>query len=235
MTLRLSRHTLTAATVAVALTVAGCSASPSEDPSQDAGAASPTSSPQSASTGTDLPDEAATSTENVPSPPVITEEPLAQEPAPQQPQSSFDGSTSPQTAPSGDGTFLSVTAIRVGQHDGFSRVVIELDGQGNQPGFDSRYVSGAFAAGSGDPISVAGDQILGLNVTGWGYPFDTGVDPYAGPRTIGGPAGGSIAQVQAGTFFEGAAEFFIGIRGDQKPFRTYTLTNPTRVVVDISD
>ncbi|MBD8507939.1 hypothetical protein HT102_15735 [Hoyosella sp. G463] len=236
------RHMRRSALVVPAILILGIAGCGSDDADLPASVTTPEMSPQSAATGADLPDEEPGATENVPSGPEIEETPL--QPAPSRPDnntsrggsgSAFSGTLGPAAKQSGDGTFLSVTGIRVGEHNGFTRIVVDLAGQGDQPGYDLRYVDAAYAAGSGDPIAVSGDAILAFNVTGWGYPFDTGVDPYSGPKTIGGPASGSVAEIEVGTFNEGVAQMFVGVRGGQREFTAMTLTNPPRVVLDISD
>ncbi|WP_278315324.1 AMIN-like domain-containing (lipo)protein [Lolliginicoccus levis] len=235
------RHMRRSALVVPAILILGIAGCGSDDADFPASVPTPGLSPQSASTGADLPDEEPTSTENVPTSPEIEETPL--QPAPSPPEnssaggsgSSFSGTLGPASQQAGSGTFLSVTGIRVGEHDGYTRIVVDLAGQGNQPGYDIRYVDAAYAGGSGDPIAVSGDAILSFNVTGWGYPFDTGVDPYSGPKTIGGPGSGSVAEIEVGTFNEGIAQMFVGVRGGQREFTAMTLTNPPRVVLDISD
>ncbi|WP_149361989.1 AMIN-like domain-containing (lipo)protein [Lolliginicoccus suaedae] len=237
------RHMRRSALVVPAILILGIAGCGSNDADLPASVPTPGLSPQSASTGADLPDEDADPTENVPTSPEIEETPLQPAPTPPEdnsspspdPGSSFSGTLGPVSKQSGSGTFLSVTDIRVGEHDGYTRIVVDLAGQGNQPGYDIRYVDAAYAGGSGDPIAVSGDAILAFNVTGWGYPFDTGVDPYSGPKTIGGPGSGSVAEIEVGTFNEGVAQMFVGVRGGQREFTAMTLTNPPRVVLDISD
>ena len=72
-----------------------------------------------------------------------------------------------------------MTDIRVGRHDGFDRVVIEVGGTGI-PGWDARYVDDPRSQGSGDPVEVDGAAVLQVGVTGIGLPTDTGVPGYAG-------------------------------------------------------
>lgn len=134
----------------------------------------------------------------------------------------------------GPGTLLSVVDVRTARHDGFSRVVIELDGHGDDPGFIARYVDKPMHDPSGEIIELTGDAVLELYVTGWGYPTDVGIEN-AVPSPIETPTGGAVADVAAGGFFEGMAQFLIGVRGGGCPFTVTTLTNPTRVVIDVAD
>lgn len=245
------RRTITLAAIATVLAAGACS-SPDTDDTATTTPVTPTQSPQGAATGSDLtPDPSPTAETEVPGDapgqpdpgqgaPAEGEAPPPPPPgrAPAQappPAAQFNGHAGPQSQPQGADTFLSVTGVRIGEHAGYTRIVIDMAGQGNQPGYSARYVDAAYEAGSGNLRTVAGDRILQVDVSGWGYPFDTGVDEYAGPRTIGGPASGSVAQVQLGTFYEGVAQFFIGVRGSDKPYRVSVLQEPTRVVIDVAD
>lgn len=232
------RRTVTCAAVAAVLAAGACSSPDAGDPAATGDTAvTTTQAPQGAATGTDLTPEPSPSPDGEPGaaqapPPAESPAPA---PPPPSPGSQFGGHAGPQAQGQGDGTFLSVTNVRVGQHDGYTRVVIDMDGQGNQPGFDARYVDAAYEAGSGNQLAVAGDRILQVNISGWGYPFDTGAEEYSGPRTISGPASGSVAQVQLGAFYEGVAQIFLGVRGGDKPYTVNVLQSPTRVVIDVAD
>ncbi|WP_049793756.1 AMIN-like domain-containing (lipo)protein [Hoyosella subflava] len=233
---RFARRTVTLAAIAAVIVAGGCSSPDTDTPAAPDTTVTPTHSPQDAATGTDLTPEPSPTHADAPEeqPPAPAAPPAQAAPAPPA-VTNFDGHAGPQSQAQGDGTFLSVTGVRTGQHDGYTRIVIDMDGQGNQPGYDARYVDAAYEAGSGNLLPVAGATILQVNISGWGYPFDTGVDPYAGPRTMGGPASGSVAQVQLGSFYEGVAQIFVGVRDNDKPYRVSTLQNPTRVVIDVAD
>ncbi|MFD4467613.1 hypothetical protein ACFWPA_04885 [Rhodococcus sp. NPDC058505] len=140
------------------------------------------------------------------------------------------GVTEPRAAASGNAS-LSVTDVRVGSHDGYDRVVYELHGEG-EPGWNVRYVDAAVQDGSGREVDVAGRQILEVSLTGTGYPFDTGVDEYAGPNPL--PGAGAVSEVRVATVFEGVTQTFIGLDTDQLPVTVSRLSNPERVVVDFA-
>ena len=137
----------------------------------------------------------------------------------------------PDTAdPSADAR-VTVSDIRIGAHDGFDRVVLDVGGTGT-PGWDVRYVDAATAQGSGNPVDVAGDAVLQVTLTGAGYPYDTGVEEYAGgPLTSADTT--VLTEVVWDATYEGTSLAFLGTTG-QYPFRVYSLTGPTRVVVDIA-
>jgi hypothetical protein len=143
----------------------------------------------------------------------------------------FPADTEADTEEASADASVTVSAIRIGGHDGFDRVVFEVGGTGT-PGWDVRYVEAASSQGSGDPVDVAGDAVLQVTLTGAGYPYDTGVEEYAG-----GPLTGSdtsvVTEVVWDATFEGTSSAFVGTAA-QNPFRVYALTNPARVVVEVA-
>lgn len=127
---------------------------------------------------------------------------------------------------------LSVVDVRAARHDGFDRVVIELDGTG-APGWLARYVDQPTADGSGAPVAVAGNAFLSVVVRGVGIPADTGVPAFAGRVTTTGTQ--QVREVVVGTVFEGFASSFVGIAGPPRPFRVFALAGPPRLVIDVRD
>ena len=148
-------------------------------------------------------------------------------PAPDGPP--FPESTDPQTAePSGEWD-LQLVDVRVGEHDGFDRVVLELSGTAT-PGWGVAWSDEAVAEGSGDVVPLEGDHVLTISASGTAMP-DAG--SFEVPARLG-PAG-SVAEVQVNGWFEGYTQVFAGVEGDERPFRVFTLTDPPRLVVDITD
>ncbi|MFC4605719.1 AMIN-like domain-containing (lipo)protein [Rhodococcus kronopolitis] len=143
------------------------------------------------------------------------------------------GDTGPERSDSSSGAMLTVTGLRIGDHPGFDRVVYELDGTG-APGWTVAYVDHAVQDGSGDVLDVPGDSLLEVRITGTGYPFETGVVPYAGPNPLPGGEGSGLTQARITTVFEGTTQSFVGVEGDRRPFTVSRLDNPTRLVVDIA-
>lgn len=141
--------------------------------------------------------------------------------------------TTDKTAPADTDAALTVTDIRTGAHDGFDRVVYELDGRGT-PGWRVGYVDRAIEVGSGDPTPVAGDSVLEVRISGSAYPFTSEVTPYTGPFPVRGPAGGAVVEATGATTFEGATQSFIGLTDPNLPFAVYSLDDPTRVVIDVA-
>jgi hypothetical protein len=125
---------------------------------------------------------------------------------------------------------VTVRDIRIGGHDGFDRVVLEVGGTGT-PGWDVRYVDAASSQGSGDTIDVAGDAVLQVTLTGAGYPYATGVEEYAGSAAGAGTS--AVTEVIFDGTYEGTSVAYVGT-GATTPFRVYALENPTRVVVEVA-
>jgi hypothetical protein len=145
----------------------------------------------------------------------------------------FPSDVQPDTQEASDGARVTVTDIRTGRHDGFDRVVFEVDGDG-VPGWDVRYVDAPTGQGSGNPVEVAGDAVLQVTVTGAGYPYDTGVAEFSGDGPVPGSGTEVVTEVVFGATFEGTTEAFIGTTA-QTPFRVYLLDGPTRIVVEVAD
>jgi hypothetical protein len=145
----------------------------------------------------------------------------------------FEGGTEPATQEASADALVTVSDIRTGRQDGYDRVVLELGGTGT-PGWDVRYVDQAYGQGTGDPLEVAGEAVLQVTVTGAGYPFDTGVDEWAGPDPLPGNGTRTVTEVVWDATFEGTSVALVGTTGEA-PFRVYALEDPTRVVVEVAD
>ncbi|MGI5187618.1 AMIN-like domain-containing (lipo)protein [Promicromonospora sp. CA-289599] len=147
----------------------------------------------------------------------------------------FAADTAPDTAePTGEGeTFLSVTNVRVAEHDRYDRVVFDLDGTGSgKPGWRVEYVNQATDDGSGHAVQVDGDAILRVSLSGTANPMDSGVEEFPGDR-IEPDDTESVNEIVYRYWFEGYTTAFLGIDEGKRPFRTFLLENPTRVVVDV--
>ncbi|WP_324274625.1 AMIN-like domain-containing (lipo)protein [Blastococcus brunescens] len=166
-----------------------------------------------------------------------TEDVASETTAPSEPED--DGADAPEfpagtegdaQAASADAS-VTVSDIRIGAHDGFDRVVLEVGGTG-VPGWDVRYVDAASSQGSGNPVDVAGTAVLQVTLTGAGYPYDTGVEEYeGGPLTSADTT--VIGEVVWDATYEGTSVAFIGTTGEH-PFRVHALEGPKRVVIDVA-
>ena len=142
----------------------------------------------------------------------------------------FPADTNPDTAQPSPGAFGNITAIRLGHHDGFDRVVFEFHGTGT-PGWTVQYVSQALSQGSGQPIPIKGSAVLSVAITGVGIPPDTGVQEV--PRgSVSVHDTDVVTEAYFDGTFEGISQAFIGTTSKQ-PFRVYLLTGPARIVVEV--
>ena len=124
---------------------------------------------------------------------------------------------------------LQLVDVRVGDHDGFDRVVLELSGAAT-PGWGVAWGDEAVAEGSGHVVPLEGDHVLTISASGTAMPEPGSFEV---PARLG-PAG-AVAEVQVNGWFEGYTQVFAGVDGDERPFRVFTLTDPPRLVVDIAD
>lgn len=133
---------------------------------------------------------------------------------------------------------LTVTDVRVAGHDGFDRVVFELEGEGEgdvEPGWHVRYAPDGEprAQGSGDPIEVEGEAALEIALQGFVLPFDRVEDVEAWDGgSLDGPDDGVVTEVVEDTIFEGVHTFVVGTSGEQ-PFAVEQLSSPDRIVLDV--
>lgn len=200
----------------VALLAAGCA----DDDDTASPAPSPSASPSSSS-----PTSTASTTAGATPSPAESDAPAGGEPE-------FRADASPDSSPAQrEGEGLTVVDVRAGDHPGFSRVVFELDGEGTV-GWRVAYETDPRTQGAGDPVELAGDGTLTVVLDGLGYPFDTGIAEYAGPRRFA-PDLAAVEEVQVGGVFEGYFEAFLGTP-DERPFRVFRLEDPQRVVVDVA-
>ncbi len=205
-----------------AMFTAGCTGS---DPKPTAAPATTASSPaataQTATPPTQKPSAApASPSAKVPLP--------ANDPADPPP---FPADTAPDTSAASAGAFLSPVNLRFGVHDGYDRVVVDLEGTG-QPGWVSQYVDVPRAEGSGSVVTLAGTVYLQTTVKGVTYPTEVGAKEYVGPQRFSPASAGVVKEVVYGDVFEGQAEVYIGLSSKQ-PFRVFLLESPTRIVIDI--
>lgn len=124
-----------------------------------------------------------------------------------------------------------LTAVRVAKHNGFDRVVFEFDGK--VPGYRVEYADEVTADGSGEPVQLDGTplRVIIAPASGVDLSGETYEQVYTGPNTIDG-VGGVVEQIKSASDFEGQLTWGIGV-DERRPFVVSTLTNPTRLVIDI--
>ncbi|WP_182882340.1 GerMN domain-containing protein [Microbispora sp. H10949] len=145
------------------------------------------------------------------------------------PAAAAPASAAPASALRAAAPVATLVGVRASHHPGLDRVVFEF--RGPLPARRSAgYVPRLIADGSGATIPVAGDAILALR-------FERAVGHDGSGASTHGPARetfalpGVLQVVRAGDF-EAVLSFGIGL-ARKAPYRVYTLTRPSRVVVDI--
>ncbi|MFD4671586.1 hypothetical protein ACFWNN_17755 [Lentzea sp. NPDC058450] len=124
--------------------------------------------------------------------------------------------------------------IRTGQHNGFSRVVLDLSGLPSEHRV-SEVTSIAHCA-SGNPITVAGGQvneILAVTVIGAAAHDDNGNLTYTGSRNFATPGLSNIRGVALTCDFEATLGIAVGYSNTASWHRVFTLTSPNRLVIDV--
>ncbi len=143
----------------------------------------------------------------------------------------FPHRTARQTAKGSRGGDLVLTDVRVAEHQGFDRIVLEFTGS-SRPGWAVEYVDQAVLDGSGKHVPLDGDAFLNISASGTTWPAP---GYYDGPARFEPESGGDVRDVHVGGTFEGYTQVIVGIAGDRVPFRTFALTGPSRLVVDVVD
>ena len=144
-----------------------------------------------------------------------------------------------QARPAWDTTPVSVTHnvrpqpkvvdLRVGEHQRFDRVVIDLDGK--VPGYDVRYVRKLAYDGSGRHVPLKGRKFIAIALTPAKAHGRHGHNVYQGP---------SLEQYDFPTLrgvaftgdFEGYVSFGLSLR-QRADFRVLVLHKPNRIVIDL--
>lgn len=128
--------------------------------------------------------------------------------------------------------FGQLVDVRVGEHPGFDRVVLEF--ADDVPGYTVKYVElPVLADGSGEPIELPGAetavQIVLTPASGWD--MEAGEETYTGPSSVTNDKTTAITGVVSSGDFEAVLSWAVGLRSDV-PFKVTKLDNPARLVVD---
>lgn len=150
-------------------------------------------------------------------------------PSPTRPATN-DPTTDDRRADAAANSALILTDIRIGQYNGADRTVFEFSGQGT-PGYMISYVEQPTQQGSGSPIDVPGAAFLQVLLTGQTIPME-GTAQEVPRGTVTSPDAPDIRGVYFAGQFEGVGQAVIGV-DSQRPYSVFTLSNPTRLVVDI--
>lgn len=181
--------------------------------------------------GTEETTASAEPTSEEPTSEAYTDEPTSEAPTDEQADGpAFPDSTADQEAEQTDAALLLVD-VRLAAHDGFDRLVLEFEGEG-EPGWLVGYVDDASTQGKGDPITVEGDAMLSVAARHTMPDDMTGF--YEGPQMIE-LDGEAIEEVFVDGTFEGQTIVVVGVDDADNVFRVFPLTEPTRLVVDVED
>ena len=136
-----------------------------------------------------------------------------------------------QHMPEGLGNLIP-TGVRVGAHDGFTRVVIDLEGEG-EPGWFTTYTDSPAHQASGKPVEVQGNTFLNLGIERTPWPSTPELkEKYMQPGTT--PGAGVVSAVNYTTTFEAQTQLIIGLEKKTAYSVTY-LKDPSRVVIDFQN
>jgi hypothetical protein len=131
-------------------------------------------------------------------------------------------------APAGAQSSPTLVDVRVGRHPGFDRVVFEF--RGGLPSHRVRHVDRLVQDGSGNQVQVAGAADLEV-VFQDAVAHDGNGQPTVGPRRFS-PRFPVLEEVALVGDFEGVVSYGLGL-DHRVPFKTSTLSNPSRLVVDL--
>lgn len=137
-----------------------------------------------------------------------------------------------------------ITNLRVGRHECFDRLVVDLAGRPagaptGRLGYDVRYVSQVVQDGSGAPVPLAGGADLQIIVHAAAHDLETGRVTYRpANRTQAVNVSGfrTFRQVAFAGDFEGQTTIGLGVRA-RLPFRVFILSGPgagARLVIDVA-
>lgn len=122
--------------------------------------------------------------------------------------------------------------IRTGRNVGYDRVVLDLSGLPTE--HRVREVTSVAGCASGNPISMPGStEILQVNLFGAAAHDDNGNPTYTGPQNFATPGLTNVRRVALTCDFEGLLGVAVGYGDTNSWHRVFTLTNPSRLVIDI--
>ena len=122
--------------------------------------------------------------------------------------------------------------IRTGAHECFERVVIELEGDGDLPGYRVGYEPDPVSLSPSDEtVEIEGDATLVVRMASWMTSMEGA--GYDGPTEISPPNVEHVLELRMIENFEGVSAWAIGL-DEERPFTVRTLQGPPRIVIDIA-
>ena len=137
----------------------------------------------------------------------------------------------PQTGEGSRPSDLVLVDVRVAATGGLDRIVLEFSGTGT-PGWVVNYAEKAVLDGSGEAVDLGGRSTLDIYASDTTWPAS---GYYDGPAHLVPRSSGHITDVYVGGTFEGTTQVLAGIDGEPVPFRVFTRTAPSRLVIEVTD
>jgi hypothetical protein len=124
-----------------------------------------------------------------------------------------------------------LTNIRTGKHDNYERIVLDMNGLPSNS--MSREASEVSNCASGNPVPMAGNEILETMFFG-AASYDENFDPtYTGPRNFVPQGLTNVKGIAFTCDFEATMGIAVSYDNPNSWHKVFTLTNPDRVVIDI--
>jgi hypothetical protein len=139
-------------------------------------------------------------------------------------------STAARHTPRGTGATALLTGIRHAKHTTFDRLVIDL--RGKAPGYDVRYVSAVTADPSGQRVTMPGRYYLQVVLDPASAYTTSGTHTYSGANRVTTSYATLKGFVINGDY-EAVLSVALGL-SKKAGFRVMTLSNPTRIVIDVA-
>ena len=123
-----------------------------------------------------------------------------------------------------------IVDLRVGEHQRFDRVVIDVDGK--MPGYDVRYVHRLRYDGSGQRVHLKGKKFIQIALMPAKAHGRVGHSVYTGPDLQQYRSFPTLRGVAFIGDFEGVVSFGVSVR-HRADFRVSVLHAPNRIVIDL--
>jgi hypothetical protein len=139
----------------------------------------------------------------------------------------FQGTTEPTEKQRAGAPVAVLREVRAAEQPGFDRVVFELDGM---PGYRIGYVDRPAQCGSGEPVEVAGEARLQVQLLPAQAHTEAG-EPTVRERErrLDLPV---VKEIESTCDFEADVTWVLGL-ASRRPYRVQELAGPPRLVVDV--